>query len=113
MTLKFPEWMLKDEYDWLTEEYIIENGRYPQTSDLIDPLDESEKFTKLPFGEIPLISTDDIESGDILIFFDGDGEDVFYRFNEEDIREYLNKERSFLAHGVIVKPPTTEDDENE
>ena len=65
MTLKLPDWMLNDEYDWLTEEYIIVNGRYPQSPDLIDPLDESERFTKLPYGEIPSISTDDIEPGDV------------------------------------------------
>jgi len=113
MTLKLPEWMLNEGYEWLTEEYIFEQGRYPQTPDIVGSLDENERFAKLPFGEIPLISTDDIEVGDILIFFDGDGEDIFYRFNEDDISEYRNEERGFLAHGVIVKPPIEEDNEDE
>ena len=110
MSLKLPEWMINGNYSWLTEEYITEHGRYPEKPDIFDTLDEEKRFKELYFGEIPLISTDDIEEGDILVFFDCDGEDVFYRFNENDMAEYKNEQRGFLAHGVIVKPPVTGDE---
>jgi len=105
MSLELPEWMLSGEYSWLTEEYITVNGMYPEKPDVFGSLDEENRFKELPFATIPLISTDDIEAGDILVFFDGDGKDIFYRFNEDDIREYRDEEREFLAHGVVVKPP--------
>ena len=101
---------MNENYSWLTEEYITEHGRYPEKPDIFDTLDEEKRFKELYFGEIPLISTDDIEEGDILVFFDCDGEDVFYRFNENDMAEYKNEQRGFLAHGVIVKPPVTGDE---
>ena len=111
MTLKLPQWMLTVEYDWLTEEYIIENGKYPEKPEIFDSMNEEDRFIKLDFSDIPMMSTDDIEAGDILIFFDGDGEDTFYLFTDNDIDEYNKEERMFLAHGVIVKPPIEEDDE--
>lgn len=110
MTLELPEWMLTEEYEWLTENYIIENGMYPEKPDVFGSLEEHERFVTFEFGKIPLINTDDIEAGDILIFFDGNGEDVFYLFNEDDIREYQDEQRGFLAHGVIVKPPSKGDE---
>lgn len=105
MSLELPEWMLDGKYSWLTEEYITEHGMYPEKPDVVGALDEDMRFIEFPFTTIPLISTDDIEAGDILIFFDGDGKDIFYRFSEDDIREYKDEQRGFLAHGVIVKPP--------
>ena len=105
MSLKLPEWMLKTEFSWLTEEYIIQNGMYPEKPDVVGSLEEDDRFIKFDFGKIPLISTDDIEAGDILVFFDGDGKDIFYRFSENDISEYKNEQRGLLAHGVIIKPP--------
>lgn len=105
MVLDLPDWMLDPEYNWLTEEYITQNGKYPEKPDIFGSLEEDERFKEFDFGEIPMISTDDIEAGDILIFFDGDGPDIFYRFNEDDISEYQSEDRCFLAHGVIIKPP--------
>lgn len=105
MTLELPDWMYDEGYEWLTEEYIAQNGKYPEKPDIFGSLEEEERFKSFEFGEIPMISTDDIEAGDILIFFDGDTKDIFYRFNEDDIMEYRNEQRSFLAHGVIVKAP--------
>lgn len=110
MTLQLPEWMLDGSHSWLTEDYITEHGKYPEKPDVMGTLDEDDKFIEFHFGKIPLISTDDIEAGDILIFFDDNREDIFYRFNEDDISEYRNEDRGFLAHGVIVKPPVTGDE---
>ena len=110
MTLELPEWILNGNYSWLTEEYITEHGRYPEKPDTFDTIDEEKRFKEFYFGKIPLISTDDIEEGDILVFFDADIEDIFYRFTEDDVSEYQNENRGFLAHGVIVKPPVTGDE---
>lgn len=110
MSLELPEWLLDTKYSWLTEEYIAEHGKYPEKPDVFGALDENMRCVELPFSTIPLISTDDIEVGDILILFDGNGQDIFYRFSEDDIRKYRNKERGFLAHGVIVKPPHNGDE---
>ena len=110
MSLKLPEWMLNAEFAWLTEEYITQNGMYPEKPDVVGSLEEENRFIEFNFGKIPLISTDDIEAGDILVFFDGDGKDIFYRFSEDDIREYKDKQRGLLAHGVVIKPPHTGDE---
>lgn len=110
MTLELPEWMLTGEYEWLTEDYITKHGRYPEKPEVFDSREDEERFREFQFGTIPIMSTDEIEAGDILIFFDGDGEDIFYRFNEHDLVEYQNGERTFLAHGVIVKPPQEEEE---
>lgn len=110
MTFELPEWMLTEEYEWLTEKYIIENGKYPEKPEIFDSLDEELRFVEFEFSKIPMISTSDIEPGDILIFFDGEGEDIFYRFTEDDIKEYQEEQRNFLAHGVIIKPPNKEEE---
>lgn len=112
MTLELPEWMMNEDFSWLTEDYILLNGKYPYSPDLIDTLEENHRYAEFPFGKISLISTDEIEAGDILVFFDI-GDDVFYRFTDNDISEYRNKERDFLSHGVILKPPVVSDDGDE
>ena len=109
MTLELPEWMLTGEYEWLTEKYIIENGAYPEKPEAVNFIEEENRFVEIGNFIVPILSTDEIKAGDILIFFDGDGEDIFYRFTEDDVKEYQEEQRSFLAHGVIVKPPNRGD----
>jgi len=86
MTLELPEWMLTEEYEWLTEEYITNNGKYPEKPEVFDSREDGERFKEFQFGTIPIMSTDDIEIGDILIFFDGYVKDIFYRIDEDDVR---------------------------
>ena len=67
------------------------------------------------YGEtaLPIKSRDNIEEGDVIVFFaydewEDNGKfrtDRFYIVLEEDIKQYKRGERDLLPYGIIVKNP--------
>lgn len=114
---RVPDW-LKEKYPWLTEKYIRENAWHPVVDEWLKDLPENGlSYTESPFGQVPCKSRDEFKPGDIIIFNEYDEwedeedyqTDRFLLIEQEDIDQYLRKERELLPVGIVVHPPQPPD----